>query len=321
MPPSARPTAPVRVTEVGHWLLGVGGGWELFGRGFTVVVRVQPALGRVTTTVLPALDSGGPVTFLAGRGGAVVRPLDSVAGYAVPDGHPAVPLRGALAQGGQMVPGPDPDHVWMPENGNAGGRWRLVGLDGRATGTSVAVPATAAQTGQVSSDGAGYVTFTDTGGVYESRPDGVHRITGGALLAAGPSGWVTSECDDQDRCTTVVVDRVTGGRRDLHVLAERAFQPGLVSPDGMVAALYTLAPAPGVRLLDLASGVSHRLAVTMPESGFAGGVLAWSPDSRWLFLAGTNDGKLYAVNPHTGALTVVDPALPPLSQVAVRIAR
>ena len=44
----------VTVTDAGHRLLGVRAGWELLGYGPGRVVRVQPAQGRVTQTVVPA---------------------------------------------------------------------------------------------------------------------------------------------------------------------------------------------------------------------------------------------------------------------------
>jgi hypothetical protein len=68
------PTPPVMVTEVGHPQLGVTGGWELFGRGDEVVVRIQLALGRITRTTVAAVQSSGPVSFIAGADGAIIRP-------------------------------------------------------------------------------------------------------------------------------------------------------------------------------------------------------------------------------------------------------
>jgi hypothetical protein len=101
--------------SVGHPLLGVRAGWQLFGlaRGRSYpwpgeVVRIQLAAGRITETRFPALLSTGPVTLLAGRHQAIVRPLDYVPGYLVPDGARSVPLRGALQNGGIVSPGPRP---------------------------------------------------------------------------------------------------------------------------------------------------------------------------------------------------------------------
>ena len=54
------------------------------------VVRIELARGRITRTAVPPVDSSGPISFLAGPGSAIVRPLDAVAGYAVPDGIAAL---------------------------------------------------------------------------------------------------------------------------------------------------------------------------------------------------------------------------------------
>src|SRR5580692_10908908 len=58
--------SPVTVTQAGHRLLGVRGGWELVGYGPNRAVRVQLARGRVTQTLVPPLASTGPVSFVAG---------------------------------------------------------------------------------------------------------------------------------------------------------------------------------------------------------------------------------------------------------------
>ena len=69
---------------MGHRLLGVRAGWELFGLGPSEVVRIQLARARITRTVFPGPQSSGPVTLLAGPYQAIVRPLDYVPGYLVP---------------------------------------------------------------------------------------------------------------------------------------------------------------------------------------------------------------------------------------------
>src|SRR3954452_8409494 len=105
--------APV-INELGHPLLGATSRWEVFGRADGEVVRIQPALGRVTRTPVPALSSGGPVSFLVTSAAAVIRPLDLVPGYLVPDDRPSRPMPAVLATSGPMLPGPDPDHLWAP---------------------------------------------------------------------------------------------------------------------------------------------------------------------------------------------------------------
>src|SRR5580700_2548825 len=93
-------TSAAKVTILGHPLLGVRARWELFGRGPGEVVRIQFARGRITWTAHPPLSSGGPVTFVTDAEGALVRPIDFVPGYLIPDGEPAREAPGALGAGG-----------------------------------------------------------------------------------------------------------------------------------------------------------------------------------------------------------------------------
>ena len=93
------------VSEAGHRLLGVRAGWDLLGFGPGRAVRVQLARGRVTQTILPALQSEGPVSFVAGPSQMIIRPWDFVPGYVVPDGEPPRQLTGALGHGGRRFPG------------------------------------------------------------------------------------------------------------------------------------------------------------------------------------------------------------------------
>ncbi|MGH3321780.1 MAG: TolB family protein [Streptosporangiaceae bacterium] len=321
---SATPSAtssPVTVTKVGHRLLGVTAGWELFGRGPDEVVRIQLARGRITRTKVPYLDSGGPVSFLVGPDRAVIRPWDSVPGYAVPDGERAHKLRGALGHGGPVIPGPKPGQVWVWAQRETRQKMSLVGLHGSKTGVSIALPAGA---GWAVSDGGGYPLVTATGGVYDMRSDGPHRVTTGRVTAVGPTGWLAIECDDRHRCTRVVIERASGARHELpgHV-ADRRSRLGSISPDGSTAAVFRVRGAGEItlHLVDLASGADHRLAVSLEQgqgAPFPAGSLAWSPDSRWLFVA--NGKNLFAVYARTGHVRGVRVKLPQIDQVAVRSA-
>ena len=105
--------AAVTVTQADHRLLGVQAFWELLGYGPRRTVRGLFARGRVTQTVLPVLDSNGPVSFVAGPSQMIIRPWDVVPGYVVPDGKPAQPLTGVLSRGGEVLPGPRPGEVWV----------------------------------------------------------------------------------------------------------------------------------------------------------------------------------------------------------------
>jgi hypothetical protein len=72
------------------------------------VARIDFAHGRITTTAVPALRSGGPVSFLVGPDRVVIRPLEAVPGYGVPDGEAATEMTANSPQGsGAARPGPD----------------------------------------------------------------------------------------------------------------------------------------------------------------------------------------------------------------------
>ena len=71
-----------------------------------------------------------------------------------------------------------------------------------------------------------------------------------------------------------------------------------------------------LRLVNLGSGAEQTVAV---PSGLAlplGSTLAWSPDSRWLFVV-TAGGGLAAVNARTHHVENLGVTLPPLSQIAI----
>jgi hypothetical protein len=309
-------------TDLHRHLLGVTARWELFGRGDDVVVRIQPALGRVTQTHLPYLQSTGPVAFLAVRDRVLIRPLDVAPGYEIRDGRPAGGLTGDLQAGGLLFPGPDPDHVWMVVGDAGRVELVLVRADDSRREQTLPLPSDAAQY-SVIADGAGSVLLYGIGGVYAIRPDGLHRITTGELLAAGPSGWLTVECDERYRCATVVQDR-SGHATALPgaTLGSGNFggyiPPGVISPDGTRAAVFkrTQASAPVLDLLDLRSGARHRVNVDLGD-GADGSAVTWSPDGRWLFVL-DEAGRLRVVDPASGTVTELLPDLPHLVQLSIR---
>jgi hypothetical protein len=316
---SAVPPRPVVVTQLGHRVLGVRAGWELFVRGTgglsgppDELVRVQLAKGRLTRTTVPALLSTGPVSFLVQPRTVIIRPLDLVPGYLVPDGRPADRLSGVLSLGGPAIPGPKPGQVWVQTDTGKHAAMTLVGSDGGATGVTIPIPSGS----YVTSDGAGYPLFTGPDGAYDAQPDGLHRITTGTVLALGPTRWLTVECDDQDRCENVVIDRGSGKRRILRgPVLHLTPHAGVISPDGSTAAVAGQAT---LHLLDLKRGTDHRLAVPIDQgAAFDNETVAWSPESRWLFVAGLK-GKLLVVDTHTHRVHHLGLALPPITQVAVR---
>ncbi len=327
--PAATATAPgaVAVTRLGHRLLGVRAGWELFALGPGEVVRIQFARGRVTRTQVPPLMSSGPVSLLAGPHEAIVRPLDFVPGYLVPDGRPARRLRGALGHGGMVFPGPRPGQVWVQTPGRHRQTMSLAGLDGRPLGAVIRLPASDGLF--MTSDGRGYLLIYRHGHVYDARPGVTRRITAGTMAAVGPR-WLAVRCRHRHRCSDVVIDPATGARRRLGhrrigsplpgVISPNGWSdlPGVISPDGSTAALLR-AGAGGtitVHLLSLNSGTDRAVPVHADRGLFAPGNLAWSPDSQWLFVIAVN-GKLVAVSASTGVVRGIGTALPPVTQLAV----
>jgi hypothetical protein len=320
-------TSAAKVTILGHPLLGVRARWELFGRGPGEVVRIQFARGRITWTAHPPLSSGGPVTFVTDAEGALVRPIDFVPGYLIPDGEPAREAPGALDAGGPAFPGPDPRHLWVPSSTNDD-RMVLVGMDGRRTGPSIAAPP---QSSPVNTslfaipDQTGYLLFPGIGGVYDVRPSGSSRVTTGTVLAVGPTRWLTAECNNHAHCRPVVIDRSTGVRYPLNTRLSGAVPStaGVISPDGATVAVLVGSPQARIEIIDLVTGTAHALPLRIDLSevdlGWAWESMVWSPDSRWLFIA---NGDLYAVSQRTGQLTnlshTLGPTLPQLLQLSMR---
>lgn len=304
------PTASVVVDHVGEALLGVDAGWELFVRGGGSLVRVELAQRRITRTELPGLNSG-PVSFAVGPEQAIIRPLDHVDGYVVPDGEPARNLPQKLNHGAPLFPGPGAT-VWVIDSERSMAVQRR--FDGTATGVTVRLPETSRP---LDSDGRGSLVVESVGGVYLTKPDGLSRITTGELLAVGPTRSLVLECDDQARCSTVVVNRDESTRRVLARNAGSWHQPtGVISPDGTTAAV-PLTRSGGLRLIDLSSGASDQVdAVTPPGPRGLRDRLAWSPDSEWLFAVGGSG--LLAVNADSGQVRALDLGLPFVSQIAVR---
>lgn len=327
------PAPAVPVTVLGHPLLGVHASWELFGRGPGVVVRIQFAGGRITRTAYPALLSGGPVTFVTDAEGALVRPVDFVPGYLIPDAGPAREAPGELGAGGPAFPGPDPRHLWV-SSGTSGDRMVLVGMDGRRTGPSIAAPPQGPPVNAsllAVPDQTGYLLFPGTGGAYDARPGGTSRVTTGTVLAVGPTRWLTSGCNSHARCRPVVINRSTGVRYPLSTrvpLSARlngAVPPtaGVISPDGATAAVLAGSPQARIEIIDLATGAAHALPLRIDLSGAGTGraweTMVWSPDSRWLFVAARGD--LDAVSRRTGQITnlshTLGPVLPQLFQLSM----
>lgn len=304
LPTTGTVTGPGFFDPVAHW--------ELFARTDTEVDRIQPRLARVTRTAVPRLGSSGPVPFLVTADRALIRPLDVVPGFDLPDGRAARPTAAALGTFGPAFAGPDPAHLWVSiDDGLV-----LRSLDGGPDADRIRLPRGVVGQSLVA-DGAGHLLYPDETGVYEVLADGLHRISPGALLAVGPRGWIVAECNDRHRCRSELVDRVTGARRDVGPPLTVGPIPGLISPDGRTAALYRIEDGGRIDLdlLDIASG-EVRAADVVLEDHVTAGMLAWAPDGRLFAVAA--GGALRVIDRDSGRAGPVGPPLPPVRQLAVR---
>jgi hypothetical protein len=320
--PAPQPT--VTVTNLGHRLLGTTARWELFGRGPGGMVAVVPATGRVTWTRVPALDSSGPVSFLVDPHQAIIRPLDFVPGYLVPDGQPPRGLPGPLRQGGPALPGPRPGQVWVLTTSVGRASLTLIGRSG-ARQASVPLPAGGPLPLSATADGSGGVLLTGPSGTFDAGPGRLRRLTL-EPLAVGPGRWLAVTCPGHHQhCHNVLIDSATGARRMLPGPALphtplTPWPPGLIAPDGTAAAVLELGRDSqlGLHLVDLRSGTDRLLGLPISQNA-DNQTMAWSPDSKWLFVV-TDVGAVRAVDASTGQSASLGVRLPFISQVAVRAA-
>ena len=163
-------------------------------------------------------------------------------------------------------------------------------------------------------DGAGHLLVPDTSGVYEARPEGLRRVSTGALLAVGPAGWIVAECNDRHRCRSELLDRATGARQDLGPALPVGPVPGAISPDGRTAALYRIGDTGHVDLdvLDIASGEIRPAEVEL-EQAVGPGMIAWAPDGRLFAIAA--GGAIRVIDRDSGRAGPIGPPLPPVRQL------
>jgi hypothetical protein len=198
----------------------------------------------------------------------------------------------------------------------------LVRMDGTGTGVSVRLPPGRGYS-QATSDGRGGALvgdYTETGSTWgDVRPGGFQPIAG-TVTAVGPTRWLVVACQTARRCTNVVVDPATGAR---HTLPGSWAEPsqgarGVIAPDGSAAAITAVSSdRVTLHLLNLESGSDQQIPVPLDLASAADQTLAWSPDSRWLFVV-TAQGKLAAVDARTGHVEGLGVPLPRLSLIAVR---
>jgi hypothetical protein len=205
------------------------GSWEVYGRSGTEVVRLQFGPGRMTRTPVPQLDTSGRVTFLATRTGVLARPVRPAPGYQVRDGAPAQPLPPALGRGGLILPGPEPDQVWITSTSRYSSRGEMLLASLSSGWVRVQAGLPARTYGAVRPDGAGNYYIGSTGGTYLRVPGGYQRVSAGTVLAAVRGSWLTAECDQRLRCRHLLVDRRSGARREVRLLPSQDAAVTLVS--------------------------------------------------------------------------------------------
>jgi hypothetical protein len=238
--------------------------------------------------------------------------------------QPAQALPAALRSASVVLPGPD-NRVWaaLDERRNGHVHMILADANGRPTGPRIELPATLS--GNPQPDQSGNVVIAGADGVYQASPAGLRRITTGALLAAGPTRWLTLECDGSYRCALIVIDRSANARRELRTTSadEFASQINPLAPSGVISPNGTYAVVTedeglgdqAYHLINLVTGDDKQLHV--PFGGAASAATTvFSPDSRWLFAAGA-DGAVDAVDTATGNARSIGVNLPPIDLLAV----
>lgn len=319
--PQPTPLPPVRVLDVGHRLLGVTAGWELFGLDQTDVIAIQFARGRIVRTPLPPPEGSGPASFLIGPSTAIIRPMDNAPGYLVPAGDQARPLSGALASGDLLLPGPRPSQEWVV--GGSSSTLSLVTAAGHSTSVHITLPASAWAVQSAMSDGRGGVLVSSiaTGAQYDATPGTLRRV--GAILAAvGPKSWLGISCRSA-RCRNIVINPATGAHRILPGPPLQLFtwpwpfEAGAVAPNGSAAVVVVARGDDSVALdlINLTSGAVSRIPVPVNQNS-SSQTLVWSPDSQWLF-ALSADGKLVAVNARSHRVQGLGVSLPRFTQLAI----
>jgi hypothetical protein len=166
-----------------------------------------------------------------------------------------------------------------------------------------------------------HVGMTGTCRQYDTTLAGL-RSAGVLVVAFGPMNWLGLSCQ-QGRCRNVVIDAATGARRTLpgaalNVVTPPSNEPGIVSPDGALAAVIVATGSRGAALdlLNLSTGRIATVAVPIGMSSDSR-TLAWSPHSLWLFALAGN-GQVAAVRASDGRVYSLGVRLPRLSQIAIR---
>lgn len=191
------PPPPIDVMVIGHRLLGVRSGWELFARGPDDLLRIQLAEGKISVTYVPPLQTASPdVAFVIGAHDAVIKPNDLAPGYVVADGGEARQLTGPLASGGPLIPGPvQSQDVWVTSGSPTSRALSLVALTGHHPGPTIRFPPDGPQLPATAvPDGRGYVLVETGSFSANDAGPGWDRPVPGTVLAIGSTSWLVLVC-------------------------------------------------------------------------------------------------------------------------------
>jgi hypothetical protein len=313
------PPQPVSITRVGHRILGISANWDLFGLTANGLISIQFARGQITRTVLPPAPMDSSVSLVPAAHQVFIRALDNVPGYVVQDGRPGRSLTGLLSRGGLLLPGPVPGEEWFIGDNEL---ITLIGPAGITTGPHFAAVRAQNPAQSALPDGRGNLLLVDNAGrEFDAALAGVRPISV-LLIAVGPTYWLGLSCQ-HGLCRNVVVDARTGVRRTLPGAALNVMswpwptEPGAASPDGSLAVVIVPRGAQDIAL-DLVNLRTGRTATIPVPIGFPDSrALAWSPDSRWLFVL-TGTGQIVGVRVADDTVHSLGVRLPSVSQIAMR---
>jgi len=316
---SQRPTPPPPPPLVTHGRLrrpieGVPLGWQLFGLGSEVVVRVDPATSAVTQTRIPAIGDS-QVFLVVGRRRVVVHPVTGAPGLGVPDDEAPTTLPASVTGIGAVLPGPDLDHLWIQSRADSSLSMVLLDADGWGS-LPVDVPVPQFATTGPIPDGAGGLIFEGVGGIYRISPTGNLTLSDGIVLAVGRGGVLVLG-PGTGKVWRTIVHRRDGTNQEFRVPIGPQLPHGVLAPDAASVVLYVVDDRRRTTLsvVRLATGEVQPLDVDI--TGVAGdGTVLWSPDGSRLFCLDT-DGRVRVLDPATGNLTATLD-LPPLRQLALR---
>jgi hypothetical protein len=314
-PPPPPPPGPVSRGRLTRRVDGIPLGWQLFGLGTEVVVRVDLASSTVTRTRIPPLGTS-QIFLVPGRRRLVVRPVDVPTGWLVQDDEAPSALPSSLGGIGPVLRGPDLDHYWIQTRSQGSESMALVNADGWGS-LPVVVPVPYFATTGPMSDGAGGLLFEGVGGLYRISPTGRLTTSTAIVLAVGQGDLLTLARATGGTWRTTL--RLRGGAmQDLPVPIGPQLPHGVLAPDASSVVLYAVDEHRHMTLtvVDLPSGDHRPLDVDI--TGVAGdGTVLWSPDGGRVLCLDT-DGRVRVVDPASGAVTdTLD--LPPLRQLAARI--